>query len=119
MQLNSKKICFIICTNDEFQLEECLMYLQLLEVPEGYSMEILTIADAKSMCAGYNEGMLASDAKYKVYIHQDTFIVERKFIKKMIKMFKKDKRIGMMGIIGAEKLSKDGVMWHEQRCGNL
>ena len=119
MQLNSKKICFIICTNDEFQLEECLMYLQLLEVPEGYSMEILTIADAKSMCAGYNEGMLASDAKYKVYIHQDTFIVERKFIKKMIKMFKKDKRIGMMGIIGAEKLSKDGVMWHEQRCGNF
>lgn len=25
----------------------------------------------------------------------------------------------MIGIVGAEKLSKDGVMWHEQRCGNF
>lgn len=118
-RLDNKKICFIICTNDERQLEECLMYLQLLEVPDGFSMDILTITEAKSMCAGYNEGMQASDAKYKVYIHQDTFIVERKFIEKLLKVFKKDKKIGIVGIVGAEKLSKDGVMWHEQRCGNF
>ncbi len=118
-QLDNKKICFIICTNDEQQLEECLMYLQLLEVPEDFSMEILTITEAQSMCAGYNEGMRAINAKYKVYMHQDTFIVEKKFIEKLLKVFKKDKKIGMVGIVGAETLSKDGVMWHEQRCGNF
>lgn len=116
---NNHKICFIICTNDEQQLQECLLYLSLLEVPAGYEIEVLTIKDAVSMTSGYNEAMRKSDAKYKVYLHQDTFIVERQFIIKMLRVFKKDTRIGMMGIVGAEKLSKDGVMWHEQRYGNF
>jgi spore maturation protein CgeB len=116
---NEHKICFIICTNDEQQLQECLLYLSLLKVPEGYETELLTITDAKSMTSGYNEAMNASDAKYKIYLHQDSFIVKRDFLDEMLKLFKKDKKIGMMGIVGAEKLSKDGVMWHEQRCGNF
>ncbi len=116
---DENKICFIICTNDEQQLRECLLYLSLLEVPEGYETELLTITDAKSMTSGYNEGMNASNAKYKVYIHQDTFIINRNFMRDMLKVFKKDTSIGMMGIVGAETLSKDGVMWHEQRCGNF
>lgn len=116
---NEKKICFIICTNDEQQLNECMMYLNCLEIPDGYETEVLTIADAKSMTAGYNEGMRASNAKYKIYIHQDTFIVEKKFLKKILNIFKKNEKVGMIGIVGAEKLSKDGVMWHEQRCGNF
>ncbi len=116
---DEKKICFIICTNDEQQLEECLMYLSLLEVPEGFETELLTITGAKSMTSGYNEGMNASDAKYKIYLHQDTFIVEKKFLVNMVKLFSQDATIGMMGIVGAEELSKDGVMWHKQRCGNF
>lgn len=116
---NEKKICFIICTNDEQQLNECMMYLNCLEVPDGYEMDVLTVTDAKSMTSGYNEGMQASDAKYKIYIHQDTFIVEKNFLKKILNIFKKDEKVGMIGIVGAEKLSKDGVMWHEQRCGNF
>lgn len=116
---NDRKICFIICTNDELQLQECLLYLSLLEVPEGYETELLTITDAKSMTSGYNEGMNASDAKYKIYLHHDTFIVDPLFLVNMLKVFKRSRNIGMMGIIGAEKLSKDGVMWHEKRCGNF
>jgi spore maturation protein CgeB len=116
---NDKKICFIICSNDEQQLQECLLYLSLLKVPEGYERELLVITDAKSMTSGYNEGMNASDAKYKIYLHQDSFIIYADFLEAMLKVFKKDKKIGMMGIIGAETLSKDGVMWHEDRCGNF
>lgn len=118
-QYDEKKICFIICTNDEQQLQECLVYLSLLQVPEGYETELLTITGAKSIAAGYNEGMNASKAKYKVYLHQDTFIVEPFFIEKILKVFKKNKNIGMIGMVGAEKLAKDGVMWNEKRCGNF
>ncbi len=116
---NEKKICFIICTNDELQLQECLLYLNLLKVPKGYEIELLTIMDAESMASGYNEGMNASDAKYKIYLHQDSFITEPFFLEKMLQVFKRDKKIGMFGIVGAEKLSRDGVMWHEERCGNF
>lgn len=116
---NEKKICFIICTNDEKQLNECLLYLSQLDVPLGYETEVLTITGAKSMAGGYNEGMKASDARYKIYLHQDTFIVEKNFLKKIIRVFKSDSQIGMLGVVGAIHLSKDGVMWHEERCGNF
>lgn len=117
--VDKHKICFILCTNDEQQLQECMMYLSLLHVPEGYQTDMITVTDASSMTSGYNEAMRASDAKYKIYLHQDTFIVEPNFLEYLLKLFKKDSQIGMIGIVGSEKLSKDGVMWHEQRCGNF
>lgn len=117
--MNEKKICFIICTNDDVQLQECILYLDLLHVPEGYQTELITVKDAASITSGYNEGMRASDAKYKIYLHQDCFIVERFFLDKLLKLFKKDKSIGMIGTLGAEILSSDGVMWHEERCGSV
>ena len=116
---NYNKFCFIICTNDIQQLNECMLYLQMLDIPEGYETEVLTIQEATGMCAGYNEGMNASDAKYKIYIHQDTFIVNRFFLHDILRVFHSDDKIGMLGMIGAEELSKDGVMWHEKRCGNF
>lgn len=119
MQTNQNKIAFIICTNDSRQLEECLVYLNSLRVPEGMDVDILTIEDAESMCAGYNEGMNATDAKYKVYLHQDVFIVNPTFISDVIRIFRQDPKIGMIGMVGAEKMSRDGVMWHEERFGDL
>lgn len=116
---NNKKFCFIICTNNTQYLEECLLYLNMLEVPEGYEVELITIEDAQSMTSGYNEAMNASDAKYKIYIHQDTFVTEKKILYKLLKVFKQDNSIGLIGTIGSKKLSKDGVMWHGKRCGNF
>lgn len=117
--VDEHKFCFIICTNDELQLEECILYLNLLHVPEGYQTELITIKDAPSMTSGYNEGMRATDAKYKIYLHQDSFIVEPFFLDKLLELFQTDKSIGMAGTLGTEHLSQDGVMWHEDRCGNV
>lgn len=116
---NDKKICFIICTNDERQLQECILYIDLLDVPKGFETEILTVRGAESMTKGYNEAMNASDAKYKVYLHQDVFIVEKYFLKKVVNIFKKNAEIGMIGMVGSPKLPKDGVMWHGKRCGDF
>lgn len=117
--IDRHKICFVICTNDEQQLRECMMYLSLLHVPEGYQTDVLTVTDAESLASGYNTAMRASDAKYKIYLHQDTFIIDPCFLDHLLRIFKRDTRVGMIGMVGAEKLSKDGVMWHEKRCGNF
>lgn len=114
---NEHKFCFIICTNNTLFLEECLLYLSFLEMPEGYQAETLTIMDAVSMAAGYNEGMNASDARYKIYLHQDTIILEKKFLKKLLKIFAQDKTIGMVGMTGAEEMPKDGIIRHGKGCG--
>lgn len=116
---NEKKFCFIICANHQQYLKECLLYLSLLQIPQGYEIECITITEAKSMTSGYEEGRTASDAKYKIYLHQDTLIIEPEFLSKILAIFQSDPEIGMIGMIGAPKLSKDAVMWHEERCGDF
>lgn len=107
------KICFIICTNNEQRLLECIMYLSLLHIPDGYNTDVITVTDAISMAAGYNEAMRASNAKYKIYLHQDTFIVEPCFLDDMLKLFQADSEIGIVGITRNREFSVDKSIWHE------
>ncbi len=117
--MNDKEICFIICSNNQLYTEECLYYINHLNVPEGYQIDILTVEDAKSMTAGYNEAMQYSKAKYKVYLHQDTFIVNPNFIQDILDIFQSDEQIGMIGNIGTITMPDSGIMWEADRYGML
>lgn len=116
--MDEKRICFIVCVNQEQYYRECEQYIQHLIVPEGYQVEILAVYDAKSMAAGYNEAMRASDAKYKVYLHQDVFLIYPNLIQELLEKFQNSK-VGMLGVIGCEKLPESGIMWETERVGNL
>ena len=118
-EIDENKICFVICSNNALFLEECLFYISRLEVPLGYKVETISIQDAQSMTSGYNEGMNATNAKYKIYLHQDVFIVYRKFLQAVLEIFKSDPNIGMIGAVGTPKISVDGVMWNGYRVGAL
>ncbi len=117
--VRDKEVCFIICSNDQLYTEESIYYIAHLHVPDGYQINVLTIEDAKSMAAGYNEGMHASDAKYKVYLHQDVFIVNKNFIQDFLDVFRQDETIGMIGMVGAPRLPASGIMWEGPRKGAL
>lgn len=114
--VNEKKICFIVCVNNEWCWNECLLYLNRLIIPEGYDVDIITITEAASMTAGYNEGMKASDAKYKIYMHQDVFITDRYFLQEILDIFHLDSNIGMIGMVGAYHMPASGVMWESERA---
>ena len=88
--MDERKICFIACVNNENYEQEMLRYLKRLNVPQGYEMESLSIWGAESMAAGYNEGMRKSSAKYKVYLHQDVFIVNKNFISDLLDIFREE-----------------------------
>ena len=113
--MNDKKICFITCVNDREFYGECRLYISRLHIPEGYETDVISIEDAASMTSGYNEGMNASDAKYKIYLHQDTFIVDRYFLYEILDIFKSDPTIGMIGAVGSPVLPDDGCMWNGER----
>ena len=113
---NNKKICFVICTNNELYLEEAIHYVYGLCVPEGYEIEILSTADARSMTSGYNEIMNYTDAKYKIYIHQDVMIIDKDILFKLLEIFE-DESIGMIGVVGSPKLPDNGIMWNGDRIG--
>lgn len=116
--MNHKKFCFILCVNQERYRKECLYYLDHLRIPEGYEIDVLTIEGAESITSGYNAGMQASDAKYKIYLHQDVFIVNRDFLSDILNVFQ-DPSIGMLGMVGAPKLPDHAVMWYGERVGRL
>lgn len=117
--MNEKEISFIICSNDDLYTDECIHYIQRLHVPTGYQISVLTIKEAVSMTSGYNEGMTGNTAKYKVYLHQDLFIVNKYFIDNILSIFQAHADIGMIGMVGAPKLSSAGIMWEVDRIGNL
>lgn len=119
MDMDYTKITFIICANEKNELQECEYYINRLTVPKGYEIEILSVWEAQSMAAGYQEGMYASNAKYKVYLHQDVFIINVNFIKDILQIFAQNKQIGMIGCIGARHISGQKLPIHSWDTGKL
>lgn len=117
--VDDKKFCFIICSNNDDYLKECLYYIKKLYIPEGYDIEVLSIVDSNGMASGYNEAMKLSNAKYKIYLHQDVFIIYRYFLDAIIKIFDSDKKIGLIGTVGVVKMPTNGIMWYTKRVGSL
>lgn len=117
--MNDHKFAIIICTNSPIFLEECAHYINHLVIPEGYELEMLTVKDASCITQGYSEGMSSSDALYKIYMHQDVFLLNRYILSDLLSIFASDPQIGMIGMVGSEKVSPDGVMWNTVRTGNI
>lgn len=111
MCLNNQKIAFVICANDQLYYEDCLWYITQLYVPDGYETDIIGITGAESMVDAYNVAMESSDAKYKVYLHQDVFIYHRGFIEDILRLFQTYEKLGMLGVVGGVNLPKDAVIW--------
>lgn len=108
--LNPNKICFITCVNDEGVYQQCLSHIRSLEVPDDYEVELLSIKDSVSMASAYNKAIRQSDAKYKVYLHQDVFIIHKRFILDILNIFK-NPEIGMIGVAGSGQIPPDGIWW--------
>ncbi len=117
--MDDHKFAFIICTNNTLLLEECFHYIDHLTIPDGYEVELLTISDAPCMTQGYNEAMLASNARYKIYMHQDVFILNRNILGDLLAVFASDPQIGMIGMVGYKTVAADGIMWHTDRTGSI
>ena len=109
--IDEKKISFIICTNEGKTLEEALLYINHLKVPESYQIETLCIKDAKSITQAYNQAIHDSDAKYKVYMHQDVFIINKDFIKDILSIFQNHSDVGMIGVAGSKTIPPNGIWW--------
>lgn len=119
-KIDNKKICFVICYNNEMYISECLLYIDNLNIPKGYKTENIKIKGAVSMTDGYQKAMVATDAKFIVYLHQDVFILEKDFLKKTIEIFESNNSIGMIGVVGTKKLPETAIMWqNHQRVGLL
>lgn len=115
--MNNQKLAFIICVNNETYFAECEYYIRHLNIPSGYAIDVLGIREATSMCAAYNLGMQSTDARYKVYLHQDVFIRNRNFINDILHIFKEHDEVGMIGMVGGIGMPKTGVTYLAWNAG--
>lgn len=113
------KVAFIVCYNNELYMRECMDYISWLKVPDGVETEVIGIVEAESMAAGYNAAMHGSDAKYKVYLHQDVFILNENFIQDMIRIFESNPEYGMLGMLGSDKVVEDAKYWLNWNVGEV
>jgi hypothetical protein len=109
--IDMHKICFITCVDDEIYYKESLLYLQQLKLLPGMRTEFIAIRGAESMTSGYNKAMGQSNAKYKVYLHQDVFLINKNYVEIIEKLFRADQSIGLIGAAGCKKLPVSGVWW--------
>lgn len=107
-----EKIAFILCVNQERYFKECCYYIENLVVPEGYELEIIPIYHAASMTSGYEKGMKSTDAKYKIYIHQDVLCTNPYLLFELLNIFALNPEIGLVGVAGCIKLPQDGIWWN-------
>lgn len=117
--MNTHQIAFILSVNNIQEAEECLRYIKRLHVPDGYETDILTIQEAASMAEAYDAAMKASQAKYKVYLHQDVFLIYPDLLLDMIEIFQSNARIGLMGVVGNSCMPQNAVAGMSWDSGKL
>ena len=111
------KIAFIVCVNSKKYYDECIWYIDHLHIPPGYRADVICVTEVKSMAEGYNIAMKSSDAKFKIYLHQDVFIRNRFFLDEILHIFSLDKKIGMAGMVGGRDLPKDAIVYNKWNMG--
>ena len=107
--LDGKKVAFLIHTTQEAYEKECLFWLNRLDIPQGYSVEYLVAADDADMAEAYEENRQASDARYKIYLEDRTFVTNRFLIRDLLAIFDREPSIGAVGIWGVQADSDRGI----------
>ncbi|WP_225985454.1 glycosyltransferase family protein [Priestia endophytica] len=102
--MDNRKVDFISCVNNFEEYNTALQHIGSLKIPKEYKVETIAIEHADSITSGYNQGMKKSDAKYKVYLHQDVYILNKNFIYDVIALFEKHPNLGMIGVVGGKTL---------------
>ena len=64
---------------------------------------------------GITIAMQKTDAKYKVYLHQNVFIINQNFIKDILDIFQQNKNIGLLGVAGGRSYRQTGNGWMQKK----
>ena len=105
-------IAYITCVNDEAMYAECQRALAAQVLPAEMAAELVPIRSAESMCAGYNAAQRMTQAKYKLYIHQDCIMQRPDVVARMLAVFDKHPRAGIVGLAGCQHLPETGMWWN-------
>ena len=106
--LNHNGIAFIVPVKNEAQYLICLRYIDALRIPSGYTVEKIAVFGGSSMAEVYQRAMEASTARYKIYLHVDTYVIHLDLLPELLNLFMMYPRLGLVGVIGGTQLPSSG-----------
>jgi GT2 family glycosyltransferase len=109
--LDPRAIAFITAVKDEAQYRICQQYIDALQIPPGYYVETLAVFGGASMPECYQAAMLASRARYKIYLHVDAYVVHQGLLSELLHLFHTYPRLGLVGVVGSTRLPPSGIFW--------
>lgn len=116
-------IRFIICYDEERYLEECIYYINKLQIPLGFGIEIVSVKGVCSLSEEHNAAIQKYKGKYKIFLDQRTFIIRDTFLYDMLLLFRENPQIGMFGVLGKEAQEKTDkgrvLVWKEDSLDEI
>jgi len=109
--LDPRAIAFITAVKDEAQYRICQQYLDTLQIPPGYDVETLAVFGGGSMPECYQAAMVASRARYKIYLHVDAYVVHQGLLSELLHLFQTYPGLGLVGVVGSIRLPPSGIFW--------
>ena len=114
-KLNPCKVCFVSCVNNKEKYKEAIAYIEKLTIPKGFSIEYMPLYGYTSITEAYQYACNRSDAKYKIYLHQDVWIIHHDFLVKLIEIFQGNPEIGIAGVVGSATLPANAIWWESPK----
>lgn len=113
--VDDRVVSFITCVNDEELYRVCMTHINKISLPHGVKTELIGIRQASSMASGYNLGMSHAHGKYKIYLHQDVFIMNSNLITDIYDIFSKFPDLALLGLCGTEVMPNSGIWWEGEK----
>jgi hypothetical protein len=105
-------VAFLCCVDDENKLEALERSIRGLDPCERAEIGIFTVRGQTSIASAYNR--LLHDAagwRYKVYVHQDVVVLNRRLVADLLRLFRR-RTIGLVGVAGCRFLPPSYVWWN-------
>ena len=107
--MNSKKISFIVCKKNNEKFTELIASISEVKIPESMEVDVLEVSGENGTASAYNEGMQASDSKYKIYIDENVKILDDNILYHILDTFDSHTQIGMIGVLGTLSIPTSGI----------
>ena len=104
-------VAFLCCVDDERKFQALEGSIRALD-PCGAELGIFTARRQSSIAGAYNR--LLADAAgwpYKVYVHQDVVVLNRRLVADLLRLFR-HRTIGLVGVAGCRFLPPSYVWWN-------
>ena len=112
MKRRRNGVAFLSCVDDDRKVERLESSIRALEPLEGIDVGMFTVRGEASLARAYNRLLRdAADWRYKVYVHQDVVLLNRRLVEDLVRLFR-HRTIGLVGVAGCRFLPPSGVWWN-------